>query len=71
MISRDDWLKQSKLKRLWQILFCSHPWDPSEKIGTIRVPEMDSNGMQYNVHVRQCGVCRQMFVDEGHEYRTL
>ena len=50
---------------------CKHPFDGSTLIETITLPahRYTDSEFLYTVHVRECGLCRKHFIDEGSEFK--
>lgn len=67
--SREAWLKRLYIVRLWRVLFCSHPFHKSTKVGTILDPtrQGEVRGHNFVAHVRRCHVCRKYYLDAGFE----
>jgi hypothetical protein len=64
---REEWLSLPIWIRIWRVLFCSHPFNKSEKIGIVKCPPLDEFGYVFVIHVRRCNLCNKFFIDSGME----
>ena len=48
-------------------LYCKHPFEKSELVHKIQIPEKMFVNIPYTVNIRHCKFCDKYFIDEGYE----
>jgi hypothetical protein len=65
MFNKEKWLATPEWKRYYLIFLCPCKYENKTKIGTVRQPNLDTDGMDMVHHVMECSICGKYSLDSG------